>query len=282
VAYFRESQTAEASKPLCFVISPIGSDGSEIRKTSDKVLKHVITKPLENKYRIERADEISKPGLITMQIIQRLQDADLVIADLSDGNPNVYYELAIRHYLAKPIVHIIAAGQEAPFDVNQMRYVPFTITDPDSIDAAQKQLLAHVEALEKGEKIVTPIQLAHILAEPALDGKGNETLDVLNALYGAVSNLQQEMRSTKEFVQEMYFESPARTIGMFGMNTAGVSGMKLSSLSGAPFSTTPVRTVGFGSLADRVAAKQAVKSAKGEPPAESTPTKPEDLPPKEK
>jgi hypothetical protein len=177
-------------------------------------------------------------------------------ADLSDGNPNVYYELAIRHYLAKPIVHIIAAGQEAPFDVNQMRYVAFNITDPDSIEAAQRELLAHVDALEKGEKIITPIQLAHILAEPAQGGKGNETVDVLNALYGAVSNLQQEMRSTKEFVQEMYFESPARTMGIFGTRLG--SGTKLSSLAAAAYSPTPMHTI--GSEVEIIAAKRAVRA----------------------
>jgi hypothetical protein len=232
MAYVQESTPVGALKPLCFVISRIGTEGSEIRKTSDKILKHIITKPLNKKYRIERADEISKPGLITVQIIQRLRDAELVIADLSGGNPNVYYELAIRHYVAKPIIHIITAGEEAPFDVNQMRFVAFNIADPDSIESAQSELLLHVEALEKGEKVVTPIQVAHILAEPVPTENGSEVADVLNALYGAVGNLQQEIRSTREFAQALYEESPARSNALFGVATfRGPSTLNLSTLA---------------------------------------------------
>jgi hypothetical protein len=122
-----------AERPLCFVISPIGPEGSEVRNTADKVLKHVITKALSGKYKIQRADEIAKPGLITAQIVERLLDAPLVVADLSDRNANVYYELAIRHAATKPVIHIIADGQDAPFDVKDMRLISYDLKDPDSL-----------------------------------------------------------------------------------------------------------------------------------------------------
>jgi len=50
-----------------------------------------------------RADKISEPGIITTQIIGHIVDAELVIADLTDKNPNVFYELAIRHAIRNPI-----------------------------------------------------------------------------------------------------------------------------------------------------------------------------------
>ena len=58
-----------------------------------------------------------RPGLITAQVIQNLVEWELVIADLSEHNPNVFYELAVRHALKKPIVQLIQAGQKIPFDV---------------------------------------------------------------------------------------------------------------------------------------------------------------------
>src|SRR6516225_2897300 len=118
-------EPATTDLPLCVVVSPIGADESEVRKAADKVLKHVITKALAGRYKIQRADEIATPGLITAQVVERLLDAPLVVADLSDRNANVYYELAIRHAAQKPVIHIIAEGQDVPFDVKDMRLISY-------------------------------------------------------------------------------------------------------------------------------------------------------------
>lgn len=179
-------------KPLCFVISQIGAENSPEREGADKVLRHVIEKPLGSRYRVERADEIGKPGLITVQVIQRLASAELVVADLTGGNPNVYYELALRHYFAKPVVHIIQRGQKAPFDVSPMRYVEFDLGDPDALDTAREELLSHVVAMEKGEKVVTLVQVAEVFAEAAGE-KGDETHEMLAAIYDTLGNLQEHV-----------------------------------------------------------------------------------------
>lgn len=85
----------------CFVVSPIGQLGSEIRKRSDQIFKYVIA-PCVNtfKYKPVRADDISEPGIITNQIIQYIIDSPLVVADLTSYNPKVFYELAIRHAIS--------------------------------------------------------------------------------------------------------------------------------------------------------------------------------------
>ena len=95
---------------LCFVIGPIGDPGSEIRRDADWLLKGII-KPVVAEYfpeyYVERADEISEPGSISSQVITRLLDAPLVIADMSRHNANAFYELAIRHMVGLPTVHMI-------------------------------------------------------------------------------------------------------------------------------------------------------------------------------
>nr|WP_319537626.1 hypothetical protein [uncultured Methanospirillum sp.] len=110
----------------CFVISPIGSSDSQIRSDSDKLLKYIITPPVkEFGYIIKRADELEKPGSITQQIIEMLLNADLVIADLTNHNPNVFYELAIRHATQKPYIQMIKEGQTIPFDVGDLRTIKY-------------------------------------------------------------------------------------------------------------------------------------------------------------
>jgi hypothetical protein len=114
----------------CFVIAPIGTEGSDDRKHSDMVLEALIRRALENEgYDVLRADQITKPGMISGQVVEYLLKAGLVIADLSFHNPNVFYELAIRHMLGKPTVHIIRKGDAIPFDVKDFRTITIDTTD---------------------------------------------------------------------------------------------------------------------------------------------------------
>lgn len=115
---------------VCFVISPIGSADSVERKHADLVLSSLIEPALvELGLRAVRADGISKPGLITGQVMDHVSRAALVIADLSFGNPNVYYELALRHATRKPAVQLIRTSDKLPFDVGQYRTVHIDMTD---------------------------------------------------------------------------------------------------------------------------------------------------------
>ena len=88
----------DEDKKSCFVIAPIGEAESDTRKRSDQVLRHIIRPAVEVcGYQAIRADEIDKPGVITSQVIQHVVGDPLVVADLTETNPNVFYELAIRH-----------------------------------------------------------------------------------------------------------------------------------------------------------------------------------------
>src|SRR5262245_28509041 len=101
--------TAEiANQGVCFVVSRIGPEGSEVRDRADQVLEYIIAPAARAcGYEARRADHILQPGIITQQIIADLINAPMVVADLSGHNPNVFYELAIRQVFRKPLVQII-------------------------------------------------------------------------------------------------------------------------------------------------------------------------------
>lgn len=102
----------------CFYICPIGLSESATRKRSDQIFLHIVSATLAPLgYQISRADQLDQSGVITSQIIDGLLNSDLVVADLTDHNPNVYYELAVRHAVGKPFVQLIAEGQKLPFDI---------------------------------------------------------------------------------------------------------------------------------------------------------------------
>lgn len=151
-----------AHEKVCFVIAPIGDPDSETRKRSDQVLKHVVRPAVTScGYKAVRADEIDKPGMITSQVIQHVVNDALVVADLTERNPNVFYELAIRHALRKPLVQIIRKGEAIPFDVAGTRTIYVDHKDLDSVEAAKNEIIEQVKALEKDSSdIETPISVS--------------------------------------------------------------------------------------------------------------------------
>jgi len=147
----------------CFYIAPIGDEGSEPRKHSDLFLGSIVEPALETfGLQVIRADSIDKQGIITRQIIDYIMRSRLVIADLSFHNPNVFYELALRHAIKLPIVQLIRSTDKLPFDVNQMRTISIDTTDIYSlvprIDSYRAEVANQVRrALEADYVVDTPI-----------------------------------------------------------------------------------------------------------------------------
>lgn len=146
----------------CFFIAPIGAEGSDVRVRSDQVLKHIVGPAAKDcGYETIRADQISEPGIITSQVIQHVVEDPLVIADLTGRNPNVFYELAIRHAIKKPVVQIIHGSEPIPFDVAASRTIHFDHHDLDSAAKAREEIIRQIRSAERNPKDVdTPITVA--------------------------------------------------------------------------------------------------------------------------
>lgn len=134
---------------VCFYIAPIGGEDSEIRRHSDLFLNSIIEPALKDfKLVVVRADKISESGIITSQILEHLLKAKLVIVDLSFHNPNVFYELAIRHASKLPIVQVIRKMDSLPFDVDQVRTIVIDTTDIYSLvpklETYRSEIATHV------------------------------------------------------------------------------------------------------------------------------------------
>lgn len=78
---------------------------------------------------ISRADEIAATGTITTDIITRIMHSDYVIADVTYPNPNVFYELGLRH-ACRPGTIILKdrTGPNVPFDIAHLRYIDYEDT----------------------------------------------------------------------------------------------------------------------------------------------------------
>jgi tetratricopeptide (TPR) repeat protein len=128
-------------RPHAFVIMPFGrkksADGTLIYDFN-AIYSQIIKPALEVAgFEAFRADEETTSGDILTDMFQELLLADLCIADLSIDNANVFYELGIRHSLRKRgIVHIQAGRGYMPFDVFNVRTIPYHITTEGVPDPA--------------------------------------------------------------------------------------------------------------------------------------------------
>ena len=134
----------------CFVIMPYGGDDEDIRKHFTGVYNSIIAPAARLLgYEPRRSDIAGEPGNITADIIQSLAEAEIVVADLTAANANVFFELGIRHALRKSgTVHIVDGDHEIPFDVRQYRAIKYT-TDLASL---QETIEAVAEAMRKREQ----------------------------------------------------------------------------------------------------------------------------------
>jgi hypothetical protein len=162
-----ETNQTSNLEEVCFYVTPIGEENSEERKHSDLFLGSIVEPALDTlNIKVVRADQIGKPGTITKQIIEYLAKAKLVIADLSFNNPNVFYELCLRHAFRLPTVQIIRKGDRIPFDLQNSRTIPIDTTDIYSlvpkIDTYRAEIANQVrQALNDPDSVDNPLTVVY-------------------------------------------------------------------------------------------------------------------------
>jgi len=143
----------------CFVISPIGDPGTEIREHSDDVLEFIIQPAMEELgIKAYRSDHGNKLGNISEQMFDSILNDDLCIAVLTYQNPNVYYELAVAQSAARPVVILMQKGGEIPFDVSDLRIVWYDLKPrPLREGVYEREIVEKVRELEKSDwKVAVP------------------------------------------------------------------------------------------------------------------------------
>lgn len=138
----------------CFIITPIGGDNTDVRRHADGVITSVLKPLLKDIFgfkKVVAAHDMTQSGSINTQVMNAVIDSDLVIANLTGLNPNVMYELAVRHATQKPIIHLCSKdGTKLPFDIVDQRTI-FYENDMLGVNELKNQLTKFLKSIKYDE-----------------------------------------------------------------------------------------------------------------------------------
>jgi hypothetical protein len=138
------------ARKKCFVLMPFTA---ALREVYDNVYRVVCS---ELNIDCWRVDEISRPGSITRDIIEGILDADIVIADLTGRNSNVFYELGIAHVVGNKTIMTAQSVTDVPFDIGNYRVILYEQSIGGAKPLAEKLRAAIGELLQALDRTNNP------------------------------------------------------------------------------------------------------------------------------
>jgi hypothetical protein len=110
----------------------------------------------ESNFEVKVSRNSEKPGLITNQFWNEIRKAEVVVADISDENPNVFYELGLAHALGKEVIMIGQGASKRPFDISTARLLHYSIDNLPALGRRLKRAFSSVSPRYKFEDEMQP------------------------------------------------------------------------------------------------------------------------------
>lgn len=135
---------------LVFVLQPINP-------AFDRVLAAIKAVGEAKALTIRRADDIKEPGAIMSQVVEEMCKAEIVIADLTDQNANVFYEMGIGHAIREDMILLTQDVDSVPFDLRHLRLIQYK---KNRLAQLQRDLIGAIEEVLALQPEVRGIRLA--------------------------------------------------------------------------------------------------------------------------
>ena len=153
----------------------------------DAVYEFVIKPALDDAgfKAVHRADESANQQLIMRDVIASINQAQLIIADVTGGNPNVLYELGVAHALNRPVIMMTQSIEELPFDLASYRVIKYTTQLGDAHRARSELAKVAMNTLAGDTLFSSPVSdaLGTPVTHPGLtDSNGDDGEDPFGLL----------------------------------------------------------------------------------------------------
>ncbi|WP_234683510.1 tetratricopeptide repeat protein [Bradyrhizobium monzae] len=214
-----------------FVAMPYGErkaplDYEEPDKTCvidfDAVWTGILQPAIPPGYQTKRADELRQPGLIDRMYNEWLFDADIVLADLTFGNPNVYYELGIRQALSKKGTVLVACkGSKLPFDVRNQYVINYDYFAAPALRAFQadlRQAIENASTLEMDSPVhvfLPGLSIGRYLGEKSPEAKVQELSLKIRALEDALRDQRSQDTEDRLLDKIRAAATPSRVLSLY-------------------------------------------------------------------
>jgi hypothetical protein len=96
-----------------------------------------------------RADELFSTGSVVEQIWEQIEKSKVLLAELTDKNANVFYELGLAHAAGKPVVFTAGRVDDVPFDLRHLRVIVYETREPLWADKLQRLITDYLRNAAK-------------------------------------------------------------------------------------------------------------------------------------
>lgn len=139
----------------CFVIMPFSKTSNTHTESYWTDMFNVVKGIMSDLgYECSRSKEV--PVNMVKYIIQEINSSDIVVAILTDYNPNVWYELGVRHSLRRGTIMLIERGQHLPFDISNYGVIHY-VDNHSFTDIVREKIMSFLNELNNTEKNDSPV-----------------------------------------------------------------------------------------------------------------------------
>jgi hypothetical protein len=177
-------ETENPQQPLCFVIMPFHDPFNEY------YTEIILPAGQKAGFMVQRADDIMGPGAFMQDVVNRMRDATVVLAELTGRNPNVFYELGLAHAWGKPVIMITQNKKDVPADLLGLKWISYRTISPTWANKLTNELVKALNAVNKGDRNALLFPFVH----PSVYSESSNLLDKLSMISGTQKQLLDYIR----------------------------------------------------------------------------------------
>ena len=150
---------------ICFVMMPFG-------EWYDRYYQEIYVPAIRDAgFEPVRADELFSTGSVVEQIWEQIEKSKVLLAELTDKNANVFYELGLAHAARKPVVFTSGRVDDVPFDLRHLRVIVYDVREPQWADKLQRLITDYLRNAAKDPARSIPHPFRNLVTGPEPSSK---------------------------------------------------------------------------------------------------------------